>query len=186
MECTKQSVVYVQNVATLLSTCIYPALYTVPTVGLLYLTSSAATAWLTFRVGPLLLKAFHGRHGNVSKPSSSQSSAFNSGLGSAQSRQDAVVGAASVVPPPGATMAKVSTSASSTGLGHNAASAIVTTSVSSLSEVQHCTDVEQLLDCSVLHHAKKHTRTAPADLSCGTPALLICFVLLCLYICTDM
>lgn len=145
-----------QRFSKLVSLLIYPILYTVPTGGLLYLTTSSASAWLTFRLLPFLQHTLYGQPGTsiatTATPIKHAEHASNvSTTSSTPPRQE------------NATLASSLMSSGSNG-HHGSDSATVTVSESSLAELQSCTDVEKLLEHSILHHAKKHTR-APSPLS---------------------
>lgn len=151
-------VVHVQKVTKVLSVCIYPVLITAPTVGLLYLTASSATAWLTFRLLPIVSAALQ-RPSTSKNITTTNSKPFLDSASRQEGRvsRDYTLDAAEKEHAPAAAMASIASSTLSSG--GNSFATTVTTSESSIAELQSSTDVEYLLDASILSHAKKHTRT---------------------------
>jgi hypothetical protein len=150
----------------LLSLFMYPMLLSVPTVGMLYLTSSAATTWITFRLLPSLLQMLGGQHRpHKSSATLSEDPSHASKLvaGSPHRQLDTLAGSESTegIKPVAAFSSTASSASGASIESHAALSTTVTTSARQhpFAELQSSTDVEKLLDTSILSHAKKHTRT---------------------------
>ena len=150
-----------QKVAQILSLCIYPALHTVPTVGLLYLTSSSATAWLVFRILPSMLHSLQGRQPGSPEtittdevsPSASTSAAVTTAL-----PQDALSGSSSEATP------AIQTTRTATSSGSSGSAPLpfaVTTSNSTLPALERSNDVEFLVNTCILSHARNRPRASP-------------------------
>lgn len=149
---------HVQKISQLLSLCMYPVLYTVPTAGLLYLTSASASAWLTFRVLPSI-RQYLQQYPAISKsPTTSTPPVHSKSAVDATTNQQPSLDRRGTEQPPAASAAPIASSSSSSGSGPLAAT--ITTAASTLPALQGSSDLEYLVSEAILSHAGKRLRTS--------------------------